>query len=62
MRGAENRGVNLDEYPNVKRWFEQIDLRPAVQRGCEVLVGARKPLTDDKARELLFGAGQYRQR
>jgi len=29
-------GLDLDEVPNVKRWFETIGGRPAVQRGMEV--------------------------
>jgi GST-like protein len=28
-------------------------------RGVEVLAKERKPITDDKAREVLFGATQY---
>jgi GST-like protein len=28
--------TNLDDYPNVKRWFEAISARPAVQRGMKV--------------------------
>ena len=28
--------VKLEEYPNVKRWFDAISKRPAVQRGMEV--------------------------
>ena len=36
--------------------------RPAVMRGVEVLADRRKPLVDDKARETLFGATQYRSR
>lgn len=30
------QGVSLDEHPNVKRWFEAIGGRPAVQRGMAV--------------------------
>jgi GST-like protein len=30
-----------------------------VQRGVEVLASLRRPLVDDKAREVLFGARQY---
>ena len=32
----EWQGVRLDEFPNVKRWFESIAKRPAVQRGMEL--------------------------
>lgn len=32
----EWQGVSLDEHPNVKRWFEAIGDRPAVQRGMAV--------------------------
>jgi len=28
--------TNLDDYPNVKRWFDAISARPAVQRGMKV--------------------------
>ena len=30
------------------------------RRGCEVLADRRKPVTDDRAREMLFGATQLR--
>jgi GSH-dependent disulfide-bond oxidoreductase len=33
-----------------------------VQRGVAVLADARKPLTDDKARDVLFGNTQYQKR
>ena len=29
----EWQGISLDEFPNVKRWYEAIDARPGVQRG-----------------------------
>ena len=28
--------VNLEEFPNVKRWYDQISQRPAVKRGMDV--------------------------
>jgi GST-like protein len=31
-------------------------------RGVEVLADLRKPVTDDKAREMLFGQEQYKPR
>jgi GST-like protein len=61
-RSYKNQGIDLDDFPNVKRWFDTIDARAAVQRGVQVLANARKPLQDDKARDVLFGAGQYQKR
>jgi len=62
LRSAERQGVDWAEFPNAKRWFDEIAARPAVQRGVEVLANLRKPLTDDKARDVLFGASQYARR
>ncbi|KIF82632.1 glutathione binding-like protein [Noviherbaspirillum autotrophicum] len=59
LRSWKNQGVELAEFPNVKRWFDELSERPAVKRGVEVLASAQKPLTDDKAREMLFGKAQY---
>jgi GST-like protein len=58
-RSWKNQGIELDDFPNVKRWHEEIAARPAVVRGVEVLASARKALDDAKAREVLFGATQY---
>jgi GST-like protein len=43
----------------VKRWYEAVDARPAVKRGVQVLADRRKPI-DDKEKETLFGATQYK--
>ena len=51
----------MKDYPHLKGWFDEIARRPAVQRGLEVLAGARPPLTADKAREVLFGQRQVAQ-
>jgi GSH-dependent disulfide-bond oxidoreductase len=61
-RSWQNQGIDLSDYPNVKRWHEAIAARPAVQRGVDVLASARRALTDDKARDMLFGATQYAKR
>ncbi|QIE24379.1 Disulfide-bond oxidoreductase YfcG [Caballeronia sp. SBC1] len=61
-RSWKNQGIELDEFPNVKRWFDEIASRPAVIRGVEVLASARKDLNTDKQREVLFGAQQYARR
>jgi GST-like protein len=63
-RSHERQGVDLADYPNVKRWFDAIAARPAVQRGVQVLADRRKPVAqlDEKARQNLFGAVQYKRR
>ena len=62
LRSWQNQGVVLDDYPHLKKWFETMEKRPAVQRGVKVLADLRKPLQDDKAREVLFGKTQYERR
>lgn len=59
LRSWKNQGVALGEYSHLKGWFDEIDARPAVQRGIAVLAAERKPLTNAKAKEALFGAQQY---
>jgi GSH-dependent disulfide-bond oxidoreductase len=63
LRSWRNQGIDWGDYPHLKGWFDEIGGRPAVQRGCEVLAEARRPLQDDaKAREMLFGKEQYQRR
>jgi len=63
LRRPERQGVDIAEYPNVKRWFDAIAARPAVERGVAVLADqARNQPLDDKAREVLFGTTQYQKR
>jgi GST-like protein len=62
LRSWKNQGIDWNDYPNLKGWFDEIAARPAVQRGVEVLADQRKPQMDDKARETLFGATQYARR
>jgi GST-like protein len=58
-RSFKNQGIELTDFPHVQRWFDEISARPAVQRGVEVLAHLRKPLTNPKALETLFGSTQY---
>ena len=60
LRSWKNQGIAWDDYPHLKGWFDEIAARPAVLRGVDVLASQRKPITDDKAREMLFGATQYK--
>ncbi len=47
---------NLDDFPNLKRWFETIRARPAVMRAYEKGAAiSAKPVVDDDARKFLFG-------
>ena len=62
LRSWQNQGIDWKDYPRLKDWFDRVEARPAVQRGVAVLADARKPLTDDKARNALFGKGQYKKR
>ena len=61
-RSYQNQGITLEDFPHVQRWFDAINARPAVQRGVTVLANLRKPLIDDKAKEVLFGKQQYQKR
>jgi GST-like protein len=61
-RSWKNQGIDWDDFPNAKRWHDEIASRPAVQRGVEVLADLRKPLLDEKSKEMLFGAAQYQKR
>jgi len=62
LRNWQNQGIDWADYPHLKAWFDGIAARPAVQRGVQVLTDLRKPITDDKAREVLFGNTQYKTR
>ena len=62
LRSWKNQGIDWNEFPHLKGWFDEIAARPAVQRGVEVLASLRKPLAGDKEREVLFGAMQYQRR
>ena len=63
-RSYESQGQRLDEFPNVKRWFDAINARPAVVRALKVLADARKLgiEDDEEAKKNLFGAAQYQRR
>ena len=59
-RPSRRQGVDKAEFPNVKRWFDDMTARPGVQTGMELLAEHRgsKTMTDD-SRDLLFGKGQF---
>ncbi|CAM5501364.1 GST-like protein [Aquamicrobium terrae] len=56
MRSPQNQGQDMNDFPNVKRWFEAIAERPAVIRAVEVGQEHRRNLAEDKeAQKVLFG-------
>jgi GST-like protein len=59
MRFPERQGVNIDEYPHVKRWRDGLLARPAVERALKTLADRRRTQMTPEQRENLFGAKQY---
>ena len=62
LRNWANHGIEWADYPHLKRWYDAIAARLAVERGVKILAELRQPITTDKAREMLFNAGQYQKR
>jgi GST-like protein len=56
VRSYRNQGQDLEDFPNLKRWFEALLARPAVARGMAVGEERRRNLSaDPEARNVLFG-------
>jgi GST-like protein len=55
----ERQRQNLDDFPHVKRWFEQIAARPAVAKDMAMLEDVVGEF-DEESREASFGAEQYK--
>ncbi|MBD2233455.1 glutathione S-transferase N-terminal domain-containing protein [Phormidium tenue] len=55
----EAQQQNLEDFPNVKRWFESIKARPAVERAYAIAESMRAESTmSDEAKAILFGQGR----
>ena len=50
-------GLSLDAFPNLRRWFDLIKMRPALRRGMDLGDDWRmeSELTDEEAKQVLFG-------
>jgi GSH-dependent disulfide-bond oxidoreductase len=62
LRFPERQGVEIDEYPHLKKWRDAILDRPAVRKALTVLADRRRPEMTPQQRENLFGATQYARR
>jgi len=62
LRFPERQGVNVDDYPALKKWRDAILARPAVQKALQVLADRRRTEMTREQRENLFGAAQYAKR
>ena len=60
VRFAERGSIGLADYPAVKRWYDEMAARPAVQRGLAVLAEQqRDQQISDTERENTFGKTQF---
>ena len=60
------QGQALEDFPHLKRWYDAIEARPAVQRGNAVmkeqLEKARNAPPDKESWEIMFGKKQFEKR
>lgn len=55
----ERQQQNLDDFPNLKRWFETIKARPAVQRAYDRAEAFNnQPTVTEDSKKILFGQGR----
>jgi GST-like protein len=60
-RQHDAHGVKWEDKPNLKRWFEAISERPAVQRAIEKVnaIKSSRDVATDEHKDRFFGRGRY---
>jgi GST-like protein len=60
----KSQQIDLNEFPQIRRWYDDLKTRPALRRGYDLLKETRSKrgteTPDDEARKFLFGAEQAR--
>lgn len=63
LRAPQFQGVDIEDYPHVKRWRTMISERPAVKKALTVLSdNNRLGAHNDNEWEIMFGSIQYQRR
>ena len=63
MRIWKSQGISIEEYPNARRWLEELGERPAVRKGLGELAEYRSSgPPQGKAWEVMFGKEQFKRR
>jgi GST-like protein len=63
LRPHKWQGQELENFPHLKRWYDELEKRPAVQRGCAVMSEHLHSGPPDKESwQTLFGDKQYEKR
>ena len=65
VRVHRYHGQRWEDFPNVKRWFDDVSARPAVQKGMKLLINKRAKTRDvlnQEARDILFGQTEMARR
>lgn len=58
------QGITIDDYPNVRRWYDLVKQRPAVRRGVDLGRDLRRKPEDmgEEEKKNLFGDTQFQKR